>query len=43
MCALSVTSRGNFEQKLKWGFRMYDTDNDGYITRDEVRMMIEVQ
>lgn len=39
--ALSVTSRGSLDERLVWAFKLYDVDNDGFITRDEMYNIVD--
>jgi len=41
MFALSITSRGSFEKRLRWAYSMYDMDHDGFISKNEMLIMIK--
>ncbi|KAK9768753.1 Calcium-binding protein NCS-1 [Basidiobolus ranarum] len=39
--ALSITSRGNPDERLDWAFQLYDIDNDGVITHQEMLSIVQ--
>ncbi|KXN66966.1 putative FRQ1-regulator of phosphatidylinositol-4-OH kinase protein [Conidiobolus coronatus NRRL 28638] len=41
IAAISITARGEIDEKLEWAFKLYDIDNDGYITREEMLKIVD--
>ena len=39
---MSINSRGNINEKLGWTFDLYDTNKDGYISRQEMKHIVNV-
>ena len=38
---LSILLRGSAEEKLRWTFQLYDTNGDGFISREEMEDVAE--
>jgi Ca2+-binding EF-hand superfamily protein len=38
--AVSITSRGTMDEKLNWAFRLYDRDADGFISKQDMFVMV---
>lgn len=42
MAALNLVFRGDMEHKLRWSFKVYDKDGNGYVDRNELRSIVDV-
>lgn len=42
MAALNLAFRGDLEHKLRWSFKVYDKDGNGYVDRNELQSIIDV-
>lgn len=42
VAAVNLIFRGKLIDKLKWSFKVYDTDGNGSLTRQEVKHIISV-
>ncbi|XP_034536513.1 guanylyl cyclase-activating protein 2-like [Notolabrus celidotus] len=40
VAALNLVFRGDLEHKLRWSFKVYDRDNNGFVDRGELRAII---
>ncbi|XP_072770890.1 guanylyl cyclase-activating protein 2-like [Nerophis lumbriciformis] len=41
VAALNLVFRGDTEHKLRWSFKVYDKDSNGFVDRDELRSIID--
>jgi len=39
---LSLSTKGDFDEKLYWAFRLYDVDGNGFISRAEMKDIVSV-
>ena len=43
MTTLSISSKGDADDKLQWAFKMYDLNGDGQVSRSEATEIIHVR
>ncbi|KAF6719028.1 Guanylyl cyclase-activating protein 2 [Oryzias melastigma] len=41
VAALNLVFRGDLEHKLRWSFKVYDKDGNGFVDRSELRSIID--
>ncbi|MFT7806826.1 guanylyl cyclase-activating protein 2-like [Arapaima gigas] len=41
VAALNLVFRGSLEHKLRWSFKVYDKDGNGYVDKSEVQEIVE--
>lgn len=42
VAALNLVFRGDLEHKLRWSFKVFDEDGNGFVDRSELRSIIDV-
>lgn len=42
VAALNLVFRGDLEHKLRWSFKVYDKDGNGYVEKEELRSIVDV-
>ncbi|XP_029001035.1 guanylyl cyclase-activating protein 2-like [Betta splendens] len=41
VAALNLVFRGDLEHKLRWSFKVYDKDGNGYVEKEELRAIVD--
>ncbi|XP_054472651.1 guanylyl cyclase-activating protein 2-like [Anoplopoma fimbria] len=42
VAALNLVLRGKLEDKLRWSFKVFDSDNNGHLDRNELRKIVRI-
>ncbi|XP_059211626.1 guanylyl cyclase-activating protein 2-like [Centropristis striata] len=42
VAAINLVLRGNLEDKLRWSFKVFDSDDNGRLDRDELRKIVKI-
>ena len=41
ICGISMSMKGTFEEKMKWVFQLYDSNENGFISKDEMLIIVK--
>lgn len=42
VAAINLVLRGRLEDKLRWSFKVFDSDANGYLDKSELRKIVKV-
>lgn len=43
VAAINLVLRGKLEDKLRWSFKVFDSDDNGHLDRNELRKIVKVK
>lgn len=43
VAAINLVLRGRLEDKLRWSFKVFDSDDNGYLDKRELRKIVKVK